>query len=151
MKNTCVTLRSLQFSVAGVLLATLALPAAAIDLKTSDGSWTFSLNGNVNVDYIWSSCESATSAVQPNPPSIVGGLTCIGSASGSNVSNITNGLLPAAFAFGVATTQAGFDITAHLGLYPPTTAAARTCRPATATAHPTPRSEAPASIFARCT
>jgi predicted porin len=34
------------------------------------------------------------------------------------VSNIGNGLLPAAFVFGVATTQAGIDITGHLGLYP---------------------------------
>jgi predicted porin len=113
MNNTCVTLRSLQFSVAGALLAILALPAAAIDLKNSDGSWTFSLNGNVNVDYIWSSCESATSAV-----AIGGGLTCVGSASSSNVSNIGNGLLPAAFVFSVATTQAGIDIAGHLGLYP---------------------------------
>ena len=91
----------------------LAPPAAAIDLKNADGSWTFSLNGNVNVDYIWSSCQSANSA-----SAIGGGLTCVGSASTSNVSNIANGLLPAAFTFGVATTQHGFDLSAHLGLYP---------------------------------
>ncbi|TLZ17148.1 MAG: hypothetical protein E6K34_10300 [Gammaproteobacteria bacterium] len=34
------------------------------------------------------------------------------------MSNIQNGLLPAAFSFGVATTQEGFDLAAHLGLYP---------------------------------
>jgi len=99
--------------VAGTLLALLALPAGAVELQTADGSWTFSIKGNVNVDYIWSSCQSATSAA-----TISGGLTCVGSASGSNVSNIGNGLLPAAFAFGVATTQDGIDLAAYLGLYP---------------------------------
>jgi predicted porin len=113
MKNTRATPKSLQRSVGGILLAALALPAMAVDLKTSDGSWTFSLDGNVNVHYIWSSCQSVTSAAD-----ITGGLTCVGSASGSNVSNIGNGLLPAAFVFSVATTQAGIDITGHLGLYP---------------------------------
>ncbi len=113
MNNTRATLHFLRGSIGAVLLAALALPAAAIDLKNSDGTWTFSLNGNVNVDYIWSSCQSATDAV-----TVDGGLTCVGTASGSNVSNIQNGLLPAAFVFGVATTQAGIDITGHLGLYP---------------------------------
>jgi predicted porin len=96
-----------------MLLAVLALPAVAVDLKTADGSWTFSIDGNVNVDYIWSSCESATSAAP-----VAGGLTCTGTGSGSNVSNIGNGLLPAAFVLGVATTQNGIDIAGYLGLYP---------------------------------
>src|SRR6516162_1253348 len=113
MKNTRATLQSLHRSVAGILLVALALPAAAIDLKNADGSWTFSLNGNVNVDYIWSSCQSTTSAVV-----IPGGLTCVGSESSSNVSSIANGLLPAAFVFSVATTQGSIDLAAHLGLYP---------------------------------
>jgi predicted porin len=113
MKTTHATFQSLGRALTGILLAALALPAMAIDLKNSDGSWTFSLNGNVNVDYIWSSCEDANSAA-----GVAGGLTCVGSTSGSNVSNIGNGLLPAAFVFGVATTQNGIDITGHLGLYP---------------------------------
>ena len=41
MKNTRATLQSLQRFVAGILLVALALPAAAIDLKNADGSWTF--------------------------------------------------------------------------------------------------------------
>ena len=112
MMNTRIT-QILRPVVAGVLLAALALPAAALDLKTADGSWTFSFSGNVNVDYIWSSCQSLSSAVVVN-----GGLTCVGSESSSNVSNIGNGLLPAAFSFGAATTQNGIDLAAHLGLYP---------------------------------
>jgi predicted porin len=113
MNNILVSKRTLRSSVAGAILAALAIPAGAIDLKNADGSWTFSFNGEVNVDYIYSSCESPTQAATIN-----GGLTCVGSASGTNVSNIGNGLLPAAFSFGVATTQDGIDLAAHLGLYP---------------------------------
>src|SRR6516225_11127997 len=113
MKNMHTMFRAIRPAAAGILLAVLALPAGALDLKTSDGSWTFSLNGNVNVDYIWSSCQSTTSAVV-----IPGGLTCVGSESSSNVSSIANGLLPAAFVFSVATTQGSIDLAAHLGLYP---------------------------------
>jgi predicted porin len=110
MKNTLL-MKLLRPSVAGALLAVAALPAAAVDLKTADGSWTFSIDGNVNVDYIYSSCEA-------NPIAINGGLTCGATGNGSSVSNIGNGLLPAAFSFGVATTQDGIDLAAHLGLYP---------------------------------
>jgi len=96
---------------AGVLIALMGTPAGAVDLKTADGAWTFSIAGNVNVHYIYSKCEDSPSAVD-------GGLACTGTASGSSVSNIGNGLLPAAFTFGVATTQGGYDLSAHLGLFP---------------------------------
>src|SRR5438874_5441172 len=116
MKNAQIT-RQLFFRlfrplVAGVLLAVVALPVGAVELKTSDGNWTFSISGNVNVHYIYSECEDSTT------PTVGGGLACQGTLSGSNVSNISNGLLPAAFSFGVTTTQNGIDIGAHLGLYP---------------------------------
>jgi predicted porin len=96
---------------AGVLIGLMGTPAGAVDLKSSDGNWTFSIAGNVNVHYIYSKCESSPSAV-------AGGLACTGTASGSNVSNVGNGLLPAAFTFGVSTTQGGYDLSAHLGLFP---------------------------------
>ena len=112
MTKNVATQRSLR-PAAAVLLAILAAPAGAVDLKTADGEWTFSISGEVNVDYIFSNCENVNSAA-----SVAGGLTCVGSASGSSVSNIGNGLLPAAFSFGVATTQDGIDLAAHLGLYP---------------------------------
>lgn len=114
MKNRHRTRRLFRPFVAGALLAVVALPTGAIELKTPDGSWTFSLSGNVNVHYIFSSCQNSSSAVDTGGF----GLTCIGSASGSSVSNIGNGLLPAAFSFGVSTTQNGIDLAAHLGLYP---------------------------------
>jgi len=97
---------------AGVCALSAAMPAAAVDLKTADGSWTFSIDGNVNVDYIYTSCEK-----DAKPVTDVGG-ACTGSASGNSVSNVGNGLLPAAFTFGVSTTQGGWDLAAHLGLYP---------------------------------
>ncbi len=97
---------------AGVLIALMGTPAGAVDLKTADGAWTFSIDGNVNVHYIYSKCEDS------NPPITNGGLACVGTASGSSVSNIGNGLLPAAFTFAVATTQGGYDLSAHLGLFP---------------------------------
>jgi predicted porin len=114
MSNDCPTRRILRPAFAGAVLALLTAPAWAVDLSTSDGTWTFSLDGNVNVDYIYSNCQSPTSAVSTGGF----GLTCVGSANGNGVSNIGNGLLPAAFTFGVATTQDGIDLSAHLGLYP---------------------------------
>jgi predicted porin len=113
MKRILVAQPILRPLIAGAVMAALALPAFAVDLKTADGSWTFSFDGEVNVDYIFSHCEDPASA-----KGIAGGLTCVGSANGSNVSNIGNGLLPAAFTFGVSTTQDGIDLAAHLGLYP---------------------------------
>jgi predicted porin len=114
MKHMRVTQRILGPLVAGGVLAALALPAEAADFTTSDGNWTFSVNGEINVDYIWSNCQSAASAAP-----VSGGLTCIGSANGnSNVSNIGNGLLPASISFGIKTTQNGIDIAAHFGLFP---------------------------------
>jgi predicted porin len=99
--------------IAGGLLTLLVAPAMAVDLSTADGKWTFTINGNVNADYVYSSCQSASSA-----KAVAGGLTCVGGPNGNSISSVDNGLLPAAFVFGVATTQDGFDITAHLGLYP---------------------------------
>src|SRR6266699_3362359 len=117
MKNAQITRQLFFFRlfrplVAGVLLAVVALPVGAVVLKTADGNWTFSISGNVNVHYIYSECEDSTT------PAVGGGLACNGTPNGSNVSNIGNGLLPAAFSFGVTTTQNGIDIGAHLGLYP---------------------------------
>jgi predicted porin len=99
--------------VAGALLPLLMAPVMAVDLVTADGAWTFSIDGNVNAEYVYSNCQSPGSA-----HTVAGGLTCVGSPNGNGVSSVDNGLLPAAFVFGVATTQDGFDITAHLGLYP---------------------------------
>jgi predicted porin len=114
MKHKRITQRILGPLVAGGLLAVPALSVEAADFTTSDGNWTFSVNGEINVDYIWSNCQSATSAVN-----VAGGNTCVGSNNGnSSVSNIGNGLLPASISFGVKTTQNGIDIAAHFGLFP---------------------------------
>jgi predicted porin len=119
MSNDCPTRRILRPAFAGAVLALLTAPAWAVDLSTADGTWTFSIDGSVNVDYIYSNCQSPTSAAAISAGGgATGALTCVGSANGNGVSNIGNGLLPAAFTFGVATTQDGIDMAAHLGLYP---------------------------------
>jgi hypothetical protein len=104
---------SAAFRVCVAIVGALAASAAsAFDIVSGD--WKFSVAGNINVHYIYSSCESPDKAV---PVTTVGG-ACTGNASGSSVSNVGNGLLPAALTFGLSTTQNGFDIAAHFGLYP---------------------------------
>ena len=99
----------LSMAIAGALAATAA---GAVDLQ--GGDWKFSVDGNINVHYIYSSCQSASSA---QSIATVGG-ACTGTTAGSSVSSIGNGLLPAALTFGLSTTQNGYDIAAHFGLYP---------------------------------
>jgi predicted porin len=101
----------LGVAIAGALAAA---QAGAFDIESND--WKFSVAGNINVHYIYSSCESPDKAV---PVTTVGGAcTGTGGAVGSSVSNVGNGLLPAAITFGISTTQDGYDIAAHFGLYP---------------------------------
>src|SRR5256885_13111937 len=83
---------------AGVLIGLMGTPAGAVDLKTADGAWTFSIDGNVNVHYIYSKCED------PTPAAVAvangGGLACVGSQSGTRVSNVGTWLLAAPFPTG---------------------------------------------------
>jgi len=85
--------------------------ASASALELNAGDYKFTVNGNINVHYIFSDCEK-------NPQAIAGGLACTKTGSEGNNSSISNGLLPAALVFGVSTTQSGLDIGAHFGLYP---------------------------------
>jgi len=85
--------------------------ASAIEMQAGD--WKFTVNGNVNVHYIYSSCENTA-----DPIVTIGG-ACTEDAGGeSSSSSISNGLLPAAIVFGASTTQNGYDIAANFGLYP---------------------------------
>ena len=83
--------------------------ASALELNAGD--YKFTVNGNINVHYIYSSCEN-------NAVGINGGLACTETGSAGNNSSISNGLLPAALTFGVITQQAGLDIEGHFGFYP---------------------------------
>src|ERR1700676_4318070 len=104
---------SAAFRVVVAIVGALAASAAsAFDIVSGD--WKFSVAGNINVHYIYSSCTSPDKAV---PVTTVGG-ACTGNATGSSVSNVGNGLLPAALTFALSTTQNGYDIAAHFGLYP---------------------------------
>src|SRR6202790_3892973 len=109
MQSSNMAAFKLGAAIAGVLASATA---GAFDIESGD--WKFSVAGNINVHYIYSSCESPDKAVAITT---VGG-ACTGSANGSSVSNVGNGLLPAALTFGLSTTQEGYDIAAHFGLYP---------------------------------
>ena len=102
------------FALSLAIAAACGTTAGAVDFTTADGAWKFSVDGNINVHYIYSSCQSSASA---EPIVTVGG-ACTGTASGSSVSNVVNGLLPAALTFAVSTTQGDYDLAAHFGLYP---------------------------------
>jgi hypothetical protein len=106
--NTIAAVR-LGMAVSAILAASTA---SAFDIESND--WKFSVDGNINVHYIYSSCESSDKAVAITT---VGG-ACTATPAGTSVSNVGNGLLPAAITFGISTTQEGFDISAHFGLYP---------------------------------
>lgn len=93
-------------------VATLCCSAPAAAVEIAAGDWKFTANGNVNVHYINSSCEEETTAP------VTGGLACFASDGEDQTSSISNGLLPAALALGVATTQKGYDLAVVFGFYP---------------------------------
>jgi predicted porin len=105
--NGRTTYQTLALAVAAVLTT-----SAAQAVEVAAGDWKFTLNGNVNAYYIYSSCDD------PTAPAVGGGLACIGTTAQTKVSSVSNGLLPAAFVFGASTKQNGLDIGATLGLYP---------------------------------
>ncbi len=85
--------------------------ASALELNAGD--YKFTVNGNVNVHYVYTDCDSSS------PQLIGGGIACTGGGgTAKSASAVTNGLLPAALTFGILTTQNGLDIGAHFGLYP---------------------------------
>jgi predicted porin len=95
-----------------VAVAAALAPTAPQAVEVAAGAWKFTLNGNVNADYIHSSCES-------NPAPIGGGLACTQASDGqTTASSVSNGLLPAAFVLGASTTQNGLDLAATFGMYP---------------------------------
>lgn len=104
-----------QRKLPGTMLAAVSLLAApgAQALEIQAGDWKFSFNGNVNVHYIYSSCED-------NGETVGLGAACVadGGDGEDSSSSVSNGLLPAAFVFGASTTQKGWDISATLGVYP---------------------------------
>jgi predicted porin len=105
--------------------APAAAPAAAVPATTSDGKRlvtvaksgvglevgdvTLTFSGSINGFY------SHDSGSAPGPRStVVGGLATVG----GNTSAVRNGLLPGFLKVDVTTTQGGWDVGAHFGLYP---------------------------------
>lgn len=103
--------RTVAAALSAALAAAVCAPSArAVDLQAA--GWKFSVEGNVNVDYIYSSCETS-------PNVVGGGLACVASpGSGGSSSSVSNGLLPAALTFNGSTTQNGIDLGFTFGLYP---------------------------------
>jgi predicted porin len=96
------------FSVA-IVLALAAAPAArAIDV--SAGPWTLSFDGNVNANYIYSTCLDHND--------VAGGLACVSDTTSDTSSAVSNGLLPAALTVSGATTQDSQNLGFTFGLYP---------------------------------
>ena len=111
-------LRKLALSAAGSLALIGTVPAAhAIDMEAGD--WTFSVNGNVNANYVYTSCDSGSPISFGG--SLAGGVVGACNINGpidDNVSSVRTGLLPAALVFGASTQQNGWDISGTFGLYP---------------------------------
>jgi len=97
--------------IAAAVAMLSATSASALELNAGD--YKFTVNGNINVHYIYSDCDSSSPAV------IAAGLACTGGGgTAKSASAVTNGLLPAALSFGIITKQAGLDIEGHFGFYP---------------------------------
>jgi len=95
-----------------IAVAAALAPTAPRAVEVAAGTWKLTVDGNVNADYIYSSCES-------DPVTITGGLACGKGSNGErDSSSVSNGLLPAALVIGASTTQNGFDVGATFGLYP---------------------------------
>lgn len=110
--------RKLALSAAGSLALLGGLPAAqALDMQAGD--WTFSVDGNVNANYVYTSCDHgpATSFGGAIAGTVVGACNVNGPID-HNISSVRTGLLPAALVFSVATQQEGWDLSGTFGLYP---------------------------------
>jgi predicted porin len=98
--------------VHGLAFIALICPCVASAVEIDAGDWKFTASGNVNVHYIYSSCEDEAE------PVVAGGLACRGSSGEDKSSSISNGLLPAALAIGASTTQKGYDLAVTFGFFP---------------------------------
>jgi hypothetical protein len=96
--------------VAAILLASAAAAPSARAIDVTSGKWTLSFDGNVNANYIYSSCLDHND--------VAGGLACVSDTTSDSSSSVSNGLLPAALTVSGATTQNGIDLGFTFGLYP---------------------------------
>jgi predicted porin len=98
------------------LLAAMSFSANAVSWDSGD--WKLSLSGNVNADYVYTTCSAGD--LKSGGVTLTS-LQCAGATDENgkpnNVSSIQNGLLPASLVFSAATTQDGYDIGATIGVY----------------------------------
>ena len=98
------------------LLAAMSFSAHAISWDSGD--WKLGLSGNVNADYVYTTCSAGD---LESGGTTLTSLQCAGAVDENgkpnNVSSVQNGLLPASLVFTAATTQEGYDIGATVGVY----------------------------------
>lgn len=98
------------------LLAAMSCSAQAVSWDTGD--WKLSLSGQVNADYVYTTCDAGD--LQSGGITLTS-LQCAGAVdedgNPDNVSSVQNGLLPASLVFNAATTQDGYDIGATIGVF----------------------------------
>ncbi len=103
-------------TILATTLTTLLQGAHAADIDAGD--WTLSLGGNINSNYAMTMCDSGDLDAGG---ATLAGLACAGAVDengeATDVSSVSNGLLPASLNFGAKTTQEGFDIGANINVY----------------------------------
>lgn len=95
--------------VLGLLSAAIVPPALAVDIKAGD--WTVNVGGNINAYYTVVRCKG----------DFDGGLALAGRTLGcggqDRRTTVGNGLLPSALVTTVSSSQGGYDVKAHIGIY----------------------------------
>jgi len=99
-------------------LACLGTVTTAQAVTWQAGQWTLGIGGNVNIYYAYTQCSEGDLEAGG---ATLAGLACAGSRNErdnfDNVSSVTNGLLPSSLNISAATTQAGWDLSAHFNVY----------------------------------
>jgi predicted porin len=99
----------LMTSLLAAAAAAAPYPAGAVDFKAGD--WTLDVGGNVNAYYTVARCKGTFD----------GGLALAGRAIGcggeDRRTTVGNGLLPSGLVTTATTSQGGYDVKAHIGIY----------------------------------
>lgn len=108
-----------QKLAAAIVAAIASLSVANLQAASIEaGDWTSSLGGNINTYFNQTSCDAADLAAGGGT---LAGLACAGAVDKdgqpTNVSAISNGLLPSSLNFGAKSTQNGYDVGATINVY----------------------------------
>jgi len=102
--------RKLLTAVSGAMLLGASGVSSAATWQAGD--WTLGLGGNINTFFTNTFCDAG----DIDNGGTYAGLACAASG-GDDVSNVSNGLLPASLNFSASTNQDGWDIGANINVY----------------------------------